>query len=547
MRPPFRLNDRAIIFALLVLFVSGVVFTMWHLTRLQSQLNESSALEHAKLYSEAIAEFRTLYTQEVVETVRDQGIMVTHDYKDHHGAIPLPATLSMLLGRRIGDLGSGARTHLYSAYPFPWREEEKQRLFQDPFARDAWEYWQQNPDSDEPFYRFEEFEGRVSLRYAMADRMRPSCVDCHNSHPDTPKNDWNVNDVRGVLEIITPMDSIIEHTQAGLRDTFLLMGVMTVLGVIRLVLVIDRFRRTASILEMRVKERTAELSKANTLLKQHIIQRKQAQEELQQAHERMKSDLEAAAKTQRSLLPNPPPDVSAVRFAWAFRPCDELAGDIFNVFQLDERQIGLYLLDVSGHGVQAALLSVTLNRLLAQMAQGSLQFDEAGGSQRERLVLSPAEVAARLNTEFQMDASPGAVQYFTFLYGILNTHSGYFRYVSAGHPGPLHARPDGESILHPQEGFAIGWFPDSTYQESVIELKPGDRLYLYSDGILEAMNSEDELFGHERLVETFEERQNLTLQGSVEGLVECARQWSGDAGFVDDVSILALERGVAET
>ena len=275
MRPPFRLNERAIIFALVVLFVSGVVFTMWHLTRLQSQLNESSALEHAKLYSEAIAEFRTLYTQEVVETVRDRGIVITHDYKHREGAIPLPATLSMLLGRRIGDLGSGARTHLYSAYPFPWREEENRRLFQDPFARNAWEYWQQNPDSDEPFYRFEEFEGRVSLRYAIADRMRPSCVDCHNSHPDTPKNDWDVNDVRGVLEIITPMDSIIEQTQAGLRDTFLLMGVMTVLGVIGLVLVIDRFRRTASILETRVKERTAELSKANTLLKQHIIQRKQ--------------------------------------------------------------------------------------------------------------------------------------------------------------------------------------------------------------------------------------------------------------------------------
>ena len=159
----------------------------------------------------------------------------------------------------------------------------------------------------------------------------------------------------------------------------------------------------------------------------------------------------------------------------------------------------------------------------------------------------PAEVAARLNTRFQMDASPGAVQYFTFLYGILNTHTSMFRYVSAGHPGPLQVRTDGKSVLHPQEGFAIGWFPDSTYQEFVIELKPGDRLYLYSDGILEAMNSEDELFGPERVVEALEERKNLTLQGSVEELVECGRQWSGDAGFADDVSILSLERGVAET
>ena len=245
MRAPFRSKERGIILALLVLFVSAVVFTMWHLTHLQSRLNESSALEHAKLYAEVIKEFRTLYTQEVVETVRNQGIMVTHDYRDHQGAIPLPATLSMLLGMRIGKLGSGAQTRLYSAYPFPWRKEKNQRLFQDPFVRDAWEYWQKNSDSDEPFYRFEEFEGRVSLRYAMADRMRSSCVDCHNSHPETPKNDWNVNDVRGVLEIITPMDLIIEHTRAGLRDTFRLMGAMMMLGGIGLMLVIARFRRIA--------------------------------------------------------------------------------------------------------------------------------------------------------------------------------------------------------------------------------------------------------------------------------------------------------------
>lgn len=274
---------------------------------------------------------------------------------------------------------------------------------------------------------------------------------------------------------------------------------------------------------------------------------KRAKEELEATNARMKKDLEAAAKVQRALMPNSLPKVLDFSFVWNFVPCDELGGDILDVFQLDEDNIGLYLLDVSGHGVRAALLSVTLNRLLAQMAEGSLQFEEAGGGQTERQLLSPAEVAAGLNTRFQMDASPGAVQYFTFLYGILNTHTSMFRYVSGGHPGPLQVPTDGKSVLHPQEGFAIGWFPDSTYQEFVIELKPGDRLYLYSDGILEAMNSADELFGPERVVEALEERKNLTLQGSVEELVECGRQWSGDAGFADDVSILALERRVAET
>ena len=333
--------------------------------------------------------------------------------------------------------------------------------------------------------------------------------------------------------------------------------------------VLETLRRTRSVAELPIIMATAEDSSSDVVraLKlgandyvtkpldvsvvlarvQTQLSLKRAKEELEATNARMKRDLEAAAKVQRALMPNSLPKVQEFRFVWDFVPCDELGGDILDVFQLDEYRIGLYLLDVSGHGVRAALLSVTLNRLLAQMAEGSLQFEEAGGSQTESQLLSPAEVAARLNTRFQMDASPGATQYFTFLYGILNTNTCNFRYVSAGHPGPLRVRPDGASILHPQEGFAIGWFPDSTYQESVIELKPGDRLYLYSDGILEAMNSEDELFGPERLVEALEGRRTLTLQGSVEGLVECGRQWSGDAGFVDDVSILALERGAAET
>ncbi len=256
---------------------------MWHLTRLHSRLNESNALEYAKLYGEAIAEFRSLYTQEVIQAANAHGMTVTHDYKDREGAIPLPATLSMLLGRRIGELGSGARTQLYSAYPFPWRKDENQRLFQDPFARDAWEYWQKNPDSEEPFYRFEDYAGRPSLRYAVGDRMRASCVACHNSHPDTPKNDWRVNDVRGVLEIITPMDSIMAHTEAGLEETFVLMGALATLGGIGLVLVIGRFRRTATILEARVEERTAEIRKARDELSKAYDETSRKNTQLQEA------------------------------------------------------------------------------------------------------------------------------------------------------------------------------------------------------------------------------------------------------------------------
>ena len=160
-------RQRPLILLLVAFLGLGGLFTMWHLSRLQTQLNETAALQSAELYSEAISQFRTLYTSEVVETARSHGIVVSHDYDNQDGAIPLPATLSMLLGRRIGETGSGANTRLYSAYPFPWRKQESEKLFRDPFTNAAWQHWRETPESDEPFYRFEVVDGRYSLRYAV--------------------------------------------------------------------------------------------------------------------------------------------------------------------------------------------------------------------------------------------------------------------------------------------------------------------------------------------------------------------------------------------
>ena len=100
-----------------------------------------------------------------------------------------------------------------------------------------------------------------------------------------------------------------------------------------------------------------------------------------------------------------------MNFAWVFKPCEELGGDILNVFMLDEQQVGLYLLDVSGHGVTAALLSVTLNRVLSPAPSPHSLLKQQGR------LMPPAEVAEQLNREFPMDPTTG--QYFTLLYGIL--------------------------------------------------------------------------------------------------------------------------------
>ncbi|MDP6506790.1 MAG: response regulator, partial [Planctomycetota bacterium] len=175
-------------------------------------------------------------------------------------------------------------------------------------------------------------------------------------------------------------------------------------------------------LEHRVAERNAELEKMN---------------------ERMQIDLNAAARIQEALLPSEPPTVPNARFAWSFQPCDELAGDTFNAIRLDENHIGLYLLDVSGHGVAAALLSVTLSRLLSPLSSANSLLKRPTELPPFYQLVPPAEVAAELNRRFPWD--PGTRQFFTLVYGILDSRSTEFRYVCAGHPSPIHLTHGGGS------------------------------------------------------------------------------------------------------
>ena len=268
----WHLLHRRPMLVLAVLSVTGALVVWWHMAALSRSLIESKALRDAALYSEAIAEFRTLYTSEVVETVLRHGIEVTHDYKTKEGAIPLPATLSMLLGKRIGKQVSGAETHLYSPYPFPWRRENGG--LRDQFAEQAWNYFQQNPDK--PFHRFEDFQGRRVLRYATADLMRPSCVNCHNSHLDSPKKDWKEGDVRGVLEVIFPMHQVEEQTRAGLRGTLALIATITVGGLGVLAIVIRRLRRTSDELEHRVDDLRESEQQIRTINEQLVAARDEA-------------------------------------------------------------------------------------------------------------------------------------------------------------------------------------------------------------------------------------------------------------------------------
>jgi len=134
-----------------MLYLAAVAIIVAHVRGLQNDLVRTQALQNAELLTGAVAEFRTVYTSEVVERLRMSGTEVTHDYLRIDGAVPLPATMTMILGDRIGALGSGGETRLYSPFPFPCRGSVGELT--DPFVGEAWRSLTQNPG--EPFYRLE--------------------------------------------------------------------------------------------------------------------------------------------------------------------------------------------------------------------------------------------------------------------------------------------------------------------------------------------------------------------------------------------------------
>lgn len=249
------------ILILVLLMCAGVMGTLWNMSRLSINLIEGQALQNTTLYAQAINEARTLYSSEAVNRLAGvHEVSVTDNYAIKEEAIPVPATYLIELGSRLSEKNPGMSVRLYSDYPYPRRQANGGGP-RDKFEREALRFLRQYPDR--PFVRVETFQGHRALRYGQADIMKPSCVACHNTGVESPKKDWKVGDVRGVLEVSTPLDNFVTQTQKGLRGTFIMLGGISVLALSGLTVVIGRLRQTSKELERRVIERTAQLQQAN--------------------------------------------------------------------------------------------------------------------------------------------------------------------------------------------------------------------------------------------------------------------------------------------
>ena len=282
-------------------------------------------------------------------------------------------------------------------------------------------------------------------------------------------------------------------------------------------------------------------ARVETHLKLHRLQYEleATNERLASVNGRMARDLLAAAKIQQTFLPQQTPSNLGANFAWIYRPCDELAGDALNIVPLGNSKVGIYVLDVSGHGVASALLSVTMSRLLSRPSDpSSILLREGDDSQT---ATSPAEIANSLNRLFPLNEA--TEQLTTMVYGILSVSTGDFHYVSAGHPGPIHLAINAKPMILESAGFPLG-LTDEVYTERTIRLLGGDRLYLYSDGLPEAMDHAGDQFGNARLLQTIAQRRDEPLQQSVTSLLAEVLRWQGSERPQDDISIVAVEMPV---
>lgn len=260
---------------------------------------------------------------------------------------------------------------------------------------------------------------------------------------------------------------------------------------------------------------------------------------LSAAYDVIRKDLEAAAKLQKNLLPASSTILAGIKFDWLFIPSTFLAGDIFNYFLLDETHVGFYLLDVAGHGIPAAMLSVTISKMLSPENQFRNQQNYTSSILTETRILSPSQVISYLNQKFQNEND--AMQYFTMIYGIIDTKKHEIQISQAAHPSPLLIKRSNGIILIGDGGFPVGMLPNMDYENKTFPFQQGDRLFVYSDGVIECANKNREIFTVERLIDFLKFYRNTPLDTILQKLKQELINWHGSEDFKDDVSILVME------
>lgn len=261
--------------------------------------------------------------------------------------------------------------------------------------------------------------------------------------------------------------------------------------------------------------------------------------QLQERNEQLEADRKLAGEMQLALLPQkfpqfvrPGQEASALEFTHRYLPSGFVGGDFYDIARLSESAAGVFICDVMGKGVKAALVTAMVRALVEELSQ------EAN---------DPGQFLAAISRGLQaaLKALPMPV-FVTAFYATLDAATGALRYASAGHPPALHLRQEA-GLVQPlvpsggKPGPVLGLFADAAYKSDALVLAPGDRLVLYTDGTYEAMNAQSEQYGEARLLASVQRRHQSPTPAVLDGLLADINQFMAGCEFGDDVCLLAVD------
>jgi phosphoserine phosphatase RsbU/P len=285
-------------------------------------------------------------------------------------------------------------------------------------------------------------------------------------------------------------------------------------------------RKTA---EDSLAKQALDLVNINKELRRQITERKQVEEKLRHQQRQADKDLQVAASIQQTLIPRYSPRIGPIRFAWRFEPCEQIGGDIFNFHYTGKNHISFYMFDVCGHGVSSALIAAAVSQFLQTSCEPTVPVI---GQPRPDTVLNNLERAFPFE---RFDS------FFTIVYLTVDYANGSLFYSSAGHPPPILLGPDGSLRLLERHGPVIGTGNAPSFLKEEVPLRSGDKVIVYTDGILDYPNDRGEFFGKERLFETLQKCAGSPVQTLMDMVQRSLRDFAGAANPKDDASIMTIE------
>ncbi|WP_077755756.1 SpoIIE family protein phosphatase [Shewanella psychrophila] len=245
----------------------------------------------------------------------------------------------------------------------------------------------------------------------------------------------------------------------------------------------------------------------------------------------VQADLDSAARLQGSLLPASSQLINQWSLAARFQPAQDLAGDIFQCFNIDDSHLGFYLLDVTGHGIAASMQSFTLAQRLSSK---SCHWDS----------LDPALIVTELNADFEDPENAG--RFATLILGIANTDSGQVRITIAGHPQPILLDKNSATMMSLDSGIPLGIDSQYQYQYNSFFLRSEQHLMLYSDGLYECQHPTYGEFGQQRLLKTCSDAHQLSPEELLHHLSHAIELWQQNTPQ-DDISMMIISTSNLDT